>query len=64
MQAIGGAGSKCWLCKDTNGIVEHGGLECTSMRHAFLRSMPRKKQRGDYQHVVFPIVNGIANKTW
>ena len=22
MQAIGGAGSKCWLCKDPNGIVE------------------------------------------
>ena len=22
MQAMGGAGSKCWLCKDPNGIVE------------------------------------------
>ena len=25
MQAIGGAGSKCWLCKDPNGIVEQRG---------------------------------------
>ena len=23
MQAMGGGGIKCWLCKDPNGIVEH-----------------------------------------
>ena len=26
MQAMGGAGSKCSLCKDPNGIVEQGGV--------------------------------------
>ena len=29
MQAMGGAGSKCWLCKDPNGIV--GQMESTSI---------------------------------
>ena len=27
LQGMGGAGSKCWLCKDPNGIVEHRGVE-------------------------------------
>ena len=29
MQAMGGAGSKCWLCKDPTGIVEQRGVEST-----------------------------------
>ena len=39
MQAMGGAGSKCWLCKDPNGIVEQRGVESTSRRGAFLRCL-------------------------
>ena len=39
MQAMGGAGSKCWLCKDPNGIVEQRGVESTSKWGAFLRSV-------------------------
>ena len=30
MQAMGGAGSKCWLCRDPHGIVEQKELESTS----------------------------------
>ena len=39
MQAMGEAGSKCWLCKDPNGIVEQMGVESTSRWGAFLRSV-------------------------
>ena len=37
MQAMGGAGSMCWLCKDPNGIVEQQGVESTSRWGAVLR---------------------------
>ena len=30
MQAMGGAGSKCWLCRDPNGIIEQKEVESTS----------------------------------
>ena len=37
MQAMRGAGCKCWLCKDPNGIVEQMGVQSTSRWGAFLR---------------------------
>ena len=48
MQAMGGAGSKCWLCKDpgANGIVEQMGVESTSRWGAFLRSVTLDRRPG------------------
>ena len=48
MQAMGGAGSKCWLCKDpgANGIVEQMGVESTSRWGAFLRSVTPDRRPG------------------
>ena len=63
MQAIGGAGSKCWLCKDPNGIVEQMGVESTSRWGAFLRSVIPDRRPGDYQHAACRIRNGIAKRT-
>ena len=66
MQAMGGVGSKCWLCKDPNGIVEQRGVESTSRWGAFLRSVtrPRSDRRlGDYQHAACRILNSIAKRT-
>ena len=63
MQAIGGAGSKCWLCKDPNGIVEQRGVESTSRWGAFLRSVTPDRRPGDYQHAACRILNGIAKRT-
>ena len=60
---LGGAGSKCWLCKDPNGIVEQMGLESTSRWGAFLRYMTPDRQPGDYQHAACRILNGIAKRT-
>ena len=62
MQAMGGAGSKCWLCKDPNGIVEQMGLEFTSRWGAFLRSVTPDRRPGDYQHAACRILNGIAKR--
>ena len=62
MQAMGGAGSKCWLCKDPNGIVEQMGVESTSRWGAFLRSVTPDRRPGDYQHAACRIVNGIAKR--
>ena len=63
MQAMGGAGSKCWLCKDPNGIVEQIGVESTSRWGAFLRSVTPDRRPGDYQHAACRILNGIAKRT-
>ena len=63
MQAMGGAGSKCWLCKDPNGIVEQMGVESTSRWGAFLRSVTPDKRPGDYQHAACRILNGMAKRT-
>ena len=62
MQAMGGAGSKCWLCKDPNGIVEQRGVESTSRWGAFLRSVTPDRRPGDYQHAACRILNGIAKR--
>ena len=62
MQAMGGAGSKCWLCKDPNGIVEQMGVESTSRWGAFLRSVTPDRRPGDYQHAACRILNGIAKR--
>ena len=51
MQAMGGAGSKCWLCKDPNGIVEQRGVESTSRWGAFLRSVTPDRRPGDYTNM-------------
>ena len=59
----GGAGSKCWLCKDPNGIVEQMGVESTSRLGAFLRCVTPDRRPGDYQHAAFRILNGIAKRT-
>ena len=48
MQAMGGAGSKCWLCKDPNGIVEQMGVESTSKCGAFFRCVTLDRRPGDY----------------
>ena len=55
MQAMGGAGSKCWLCKEPNGIVEQMGTESTSRWGAFLRSVTLTGGRGttNMQHAAF-----------
>ena len=66
MQAIAGAGSKCWLCKDPNGIVEQMGVESISRWGAFLRcaTLDRRDRRpGDYQHAACRILNGNAKRT-
>ena len=62
MQATGGAGSKCWLCKDPNGIFEQRGVESTSRWGAFLRSVTPDRRPGDYQHAACRILNGIAKR--
>ena len=62
MQAMGGARSKCWLCKDPNGIVEQRGMESTSRWGAFLRSVTPDRRPGDYQHAACRILNGIAKR--
>ena len=62
MQAMGGAGSKCWLCKDPNGIVEQRGVESTSRWGSFLRSVTPDRRPGDYQHAACRILNGIAKR--
>ena len=59
----GGAGSKCWLCKDPNGIVEQMGVESTSRLGVFLRSVTPDRRPGDYQHAACRILNGIAKRT-
>ena len=56
MQAMGGAGSKCWLYKDPNGIVEQRGVESTSRWGAFLRSVTPDRRPGDYQHAACRIL--------
>ena len=63
MQAMGGAGSKCWLCKDPNGIVEQKEVESTSRWGAFLRSITPDTRPGDYQHAACRILNSIAKCT-
>ena len=63
MQAMGGAGSKCWLCKDPNGIVQQMGVESTSRWGSFLRSVTPDRRPGDYQHAACRILNGIAKRT-
>ena len=63
MQAMGGAGSKCWLCKDPNGIVEQMGVESTSRWGAFLRCVTPDRRPRDYQHATCRILNGIAKRT-
>ena len=63
MQAMGGAGFKCWLCKDPNGIVEQMGVESTSRWGAFSRCVTRDRRPGDYQHAACRILNGIAKRT-
>ena len=60
MQAMGGAGSECWLCK---GIFEQMGVESTSRWGAFLRCVTPHRQPGDYQHAACRILNGIAKRT-
>ena len=59
----GGAGYKCWLCKDPNGIVERMGVESTSRWGAFLRCVTPDRRPGDYQHAACRILNGIAKRT-
>ena len=63
MQAIRGAGSNCWLCKDPNGIVTQRVLEFTSRWGAFFRCVNPDRRPGDYQHVTCRILNGIAMRT-
>ena len=55
MQAMGGAGSKCWLCKEPKGDTSRWG--------AFLRSVTPDRRPGDYQHAACRILNGIAKHT-
>ena len=63
----GAAGSKCWLCKDPNGIVigivEQMGVESTSRWGAFLRCVTPDKRPGDYQHAACRILKCIAKRT-
>ena len=59
----GRAGSKCWLCKDPNGIVEQMGVESTSRSGAFFRCVTPDRQPVDYQHAACRILNGIAKRT-
>ena len=62
MQAMGGAGSKCTLCKDPNGIVEQKGVESSSRWGAFLRCVTPDRRPGDYRHAACRIINGIAKR--
>ena len=63
IQAMGGANSKCWLCKDPNGIFEQMGVESTSRWGAFLRCVTPNRRPGDYQHAACRILNGITKRT-
>ena len=63
MQAMGRAGSMCWLRKDPNGIVEQMGVESTSRWGAFLRCVTHDRRPGDYQSAACRILNGIAKRT-
>ena len=63
MQAMRGAASKRWLCKDPNGIVEQMGVESTLKWGAFLRCVTPNRRPGDYQHAACRILNGIAKRT-
>ena len=60
---MGGARSKCWLCKDPNGIVEQRGLESTFRLGAFLRYVTPDRRPGDYQNAACRILNGIAKRS-
>ena len=62
MQAMGGAGSKCWMCKDPNGIVEEKEVESTPGGGAFLKRITPDRRPGDYQHAVCGILNAIAQR--
>ena len=53
MQVMGGAGSKCWLCKDRNGIVEQMGVVSTSRWGAFLRCMTLDTRPTNTPHAAF-----------
>ena len=64
MQAMGGAGSKCWLCKDPNGIVEQRGVESTSRWGAFLRSVTPDRRPGDYQHAATKFSKAWGDSGW
>ena len=59
---MGGGGSKCWLCKDPNGIVKQRGVESTSRWGAFLRSVTPDRRPGEYQHAACRIPNSIAKR--
>ena len=59
----GGAGSKCWVCKDPNGIVEQRGVESTSRWGAFLGCAIPDRRLGDHQDAACGIPNGIAKRT-
>ena len=63
MQAMRGAGSKCWFCKNPNGIIEQMGVESTSRWGAFLTSVTLERRPGEYQHAACHILNGIAKRT-
>ena len=63
MQAMGGAGSKCRLCKGRNGIVEQMGVESTCRSGAFLRCVTPDRRPRDYQHAACRIANRIAKRT-
>ena len=63
MQAMGrGTGSKCWLCKEANGIVEQTAEESFFRSGAFLRCVTPNRRPGDYQHAACRILNAIANR--
>ena len=63
MQAFGGVGFECWLCKDPNGIVEQIGVESTSRWGTYLRCVTLDIRPGDYQHAACGILNGIPMRT-
>ena len=63
MQAMGGAGSKCWLCQDHNSYVEQIVLLFTSRSGAFLRSVTPDRWPDDYGHATCRIINAIAKYT-
>ena len=60
MQAMGGAGSECWFCKDPNGIVAQMGEESTSRWGAVLICVTPDRQPGDYQDAACRILNSIT----
>ena len=63
MQAMAGAGSKCWLCKGPNGVVEHMEVESTSRWGAFWRCVTPDIRLGDYQHAACRILNSTVKRT-